>query len=282
MVAVTVGSVVDFVTAVFVLSTMLSMGLGLTIDEILAPLRQRRLVARSLLVNLVLIPLLAFVVILIIPMETGYASGLLLIAMAPGASFGPKLAEVAKGYLGFASSLMVVLVLISVVTIPVTSALLLPGAITAEPLGIARTVVVAQLLPLSVGLGVRARYQPIATRLLPPVRRLSSHAFVLLVGLLLAINAGEILSLVGTGTLLAAVVVAGGALLFGYAFGGPAQRTRQVLATTTGVRNASIALLIATQNFADPNVLTMIVAFSVIGVIASGLIAGEWGKRARE
>lgn len=195
MVDVTVSAVIDFVTAVFVLSTMISMGLGLTIDEILAPLRRHRLVARSLLVNLVLVPLLAFVLVLAIPMETGYAAGLLLIAMAPGASFGPKLAEVAKSDLGFASSLMSVLVLISVVTIPVTSALLLPGGVTAEPLGIARTVVVAQLLPLSIGLGVRARYQPIATRLLPPVRRLSSHAFVLLIGLLLAVNAGLLPSL---------------------------------------------------------------------------------------
>ncbi|WP_248898374.1 hypothetical protein [Haloplanus halobius] len=84
---ITVTAVIDFVTGVFVLATMLSMGLALTTDEILISLGQRWLLAKSLLVNLVLVPLLAFVFVLIVPMETGHVVGLLLIAMAPGAPF---------------------------------------------------------------------------------------------------------------------------------------------------------------------------------------------------
>lgn len=213
----------------------------------------------------------------LIPMESSYALGVFLIAIAPGASFGPKLAEIAEGDVRFAVGLMAILVVVSVITIPLTVAIFVPGNVNTDPLRIAQTVFLAQLIPLSVGLVVKARYERIAEELLPPTRQLSSYSFVLLIGLLIITNISELVSLAGTGTLLAAIAIVGGALLLGYALGGPSKRTRQVLATTTAVRNAAIALLIATTNFADPSILTMIVAFSVISVLVSGVLAGEWG-----
>ena len=44
---------------VFVLSSMLATGLGLTVSEIITPLRNARLVVLSLLANFVLMPLAA-------------------------------------------------------------------------------------------------------------------------------------------------------------------------------------------------------------------------------
>lgn len=103
MAPITATAVIDFVTVVFVLATMLSMGLALTIDEILTALGHRLLMAKSLLVNLVFVPLLAFAFVLAVPMETGHVVGLLLIAMAPGAPFGPKLAEISNSDVGYCS-----------------------------------------------------------------------------------------------------------------------------------------------------------------------------------
>nr|WP_211694216.1 bile acid:sodium symporter [Natronomonas salina] len=265
-------------TVVFVLATMLSMGLALTTDEILTSLGQRQLMAKSLLVNLVLVPLLAFAFVLAVPMETGHVVGLLLIAMAPGAPFGPKLAEISKSDVAFASGLMAVLAVVSVATIPITVTLLMPGDVAADPLGIARIVVVTQLIPLIGGLGVRARYQPVATRLHPPIQQLSTYLLVLLVILLTIVYAGEMRQLVGTGTLFISVVVIGGALLLGYVLGGPAKRTREVLATTTAARNVATALLIAATGFSDPSVLTIIVAFGLLSLVVSGPVASLWGQ----
>lgn len=277
MVTVTLAGIIEFVTIVFVLSTMLSMGLGCTINQILASLGQRRLTTKALLVNIVLVPLLALLLIRLIPMESSYALGIFLIAIAPGASFGPKLAEFAEGDVGFAVGLMVIFVVVSVITIPLTVAIFVPGNVNIDPLRIAQTVFLAQLIPLSVGLVVKIRYERIAEDLLPPTRQLSSYSFVLLIGLLIITNISELVSIVGTGTLIAVIAVVGGALLLGYAVGGPAKRTRRVLATTTAVRNGAIALLIAATIFADPSILTMIVTVSIISVLASGVLAGEWG-----
>lgn len=170
-------------------------------------------------------------------METGHIIGLLLIAMALGAPFGPKLAEISKSDVAFASGLMAVLGVVSVATIPITVALLMPSDAAADPLSIARIVVVTQLIPLIGGLAVKARYQPVATRLHPPIQQLSTYLLVLLT----IVYAGEMRQLVGTGMLFISVAVVGAALLLGYALGGPAKRTREVLATTTAARNVAIA-----------------------------------------
>jgi BASS family bile acid:Na+ symporter len=47
---------VPIATLVFVVSSMVAMGLGLTITQIIAPLRNARLVAMSLVANFVLMP----------------------------------------------------------------------------------------------------------------------------------------------------------------------------------------------------------------------------------
>ena len=54
---------------VFVLSSMLAMGLSLTIAQIVAPLRNARLVILALVANFVLVPLLAYLILLVIPLE---------------------------------------------------------------------------------------------------------------------------------------------------------------------------------------------------------------------
>ncbi|MFC4986201.1 bile acid:sodium symporter family protein [Saliphagus infecundisoli] len=279
MVEATVGGIVDFTTTIFVLSTMLSMGLELTIGQLMDSLRKRRLMAKSLVLNLVAVPLLAYLLVRILPMEAGYTAGFLLIAMAPGAPFGPKLAEISESDIAFASGLMTVLGFVSVVTIPLTVALLMPGDVAADPLGIAWLVFAVQLAPLVVGLVIDIRSPLLASRLYPPIQRLSNFSFAFLIVLLLVVYIDEMVLLVGTGALLVSVVLVGAALLLGYSMGGPAQDTREVLATTTAARNAAIALFIATTSFTDPNVLTVVLAFSFIGVVASGLIAGVWRQR---
>lgn len=280
MVEVTVGGMVDFATTIFVLSTMLSMGLELTIDQLVNSLKKQRLMANSLILNLAVIPLLAYLLVLVFPLEAGYTAGILLIAIAPGAPFGPKIAEISESDIAFASGLMAVLGFVSVVTIPITVALLMPGNVAPDPLGIAWLVFAVQLAPLVLGLAVDVRFPSLADRLYPPIQRLSNYSFAFLIVLLLVVYIDEIFLLIGTGTLLISAVLVAAALLLGYIFGGPTRDTREVLATTTAARNAAIALFIATTSFTDPSVLTVVLAFSFIGVVASGLIAGVWRRRA--
>lgn len=279
MVGDAVDAVVELGTTVFVLSTMLAVGLDLSVEQLRDAVGRQRLVTKSLLVNLVVVPAFAYALVRTVPMPSGYAVGVVVLAVAPGAPFGPKLAEISDSDLAFASGLMAVLAVVSVVTIPVTLALVLPGGSSVDPLAIGRLVFGVQLVPLLAGLAVGSLASSVADAVYPPVQRLSDYSFGLLVVALLAGYADDMVALVGTSTLAVAGVVVAGSLLAGYVLGGPARSTREVLATTTAARNAAIALFVATAGFADPDVLTAVLAFSVVGVVASAVLAVVWRRR---
>lgn len=88
---------VPIATLIFVVSSMLAMGLGLTITEITAPLRNARLVATSLLANFLLMPAAAVLLAKVLRLDEAFGVGLLLLGVAAGAPFLPKLAQIAKG-----------------------------------------------------------------------------------------------------------------------------------------------------------------------------------------
>jgi BASS family bile acid:Na+ symporter len=69
----------------FVVASMLAMGMSLTIPMILQPLKNARLVILALLANFVLVPLLAYVITLVIPLEQSLQIGLIVLATAAGA-----------------------------------------------------------------------------------------------------------------------------------------------------------------------------------------------------
>jgi BASS family bile acid:Na+ symporter len=88
-------------TLIFVLISMLGTGFSLTVQQILAPLRNRKLVIISLAANFILVPLLTLGILLIFPLSEGLSIGLLLLGTSAGAPFLPKLAQVARGDTGF-------------------------------------------------------------------------------------------------------------------------------------------------------------------------------------
>jgi BASS family bile acid:Na+ symporter len=64
---------------IFVLSSMLGMGFSLTVQQIIEPLKNIRLVLLSLVANFLLVPLLALVLLLIFPLSEGLSIGLFIL-----------------------------------------------------------------------------------------------------------------------------------------------------------------------------------------------------------
>ncbi len=264
---------------VFVLSSMLSMGLSLTIAQIMVPLRNTRLVLLGLVANFVLVPLLAYLILLVIPLEQGLATGLIIMACTAGSPFLPKLAESAKGNIAFSVGLMTLLMVVTVIYLPLVLPLLLQGA-SVSPWAIAQSLIVLMLMPLGIGLLIKARYESLADTLQPQMSQASTVALLLLIVALIVLKFRTILGLIGTGGLGAIVVFLVGAFVVGYLLGGGDSGIKSVLGLGTAQRNLSAALLVAGQNFADdPNVLVMIIVAAILGLLILGGISGELGKR---
>ena len=126
---------------VFVVSSMLSMGLSLTTKQIIDPLKDTRLVILALLANFVVVPIAAYLITVVLPLDESIEVGLILISMAAGAPFLPKLVQVAKGNTAFSVGLMVLLMVVTIVFLPFVLPLVLQG-VEVNPLDIAQSLVV--------------------------------------------------------------------------------------------------------------------------------------------
>jgi BASS family bile acid:Na+ symporter len=264
---------------VFVICSMLSMGLSLTMKQIIEPLRNASLVVKALVANFVLVPIAAYLILLAIPLEESLGTGLILLATAAGAPFLPKLAENAKGNIAFSVGLMVLLMVVTVIFMPLVLPLLLQG-VTVNAWEIARSLIVLMIIPLAIGLYIKARYEETAASLRPSISQASNIALILLLVLMLVLNFNTLVGSIGSGAFIAGILFLVAAFVFGYFLGGPGQDTKNVLGLGTGQRNLSAAMVVATGNFTEPGVLTMILVVGIIGLILLMVTAGEMGKRA--
>lgn len=257
---------VPFAMLTFVISSMLAMGLGLTVRQIVTPLRNYSLVARALLANFVVIPFVALALGRLLHLDEPLAVGLLLLGASAGAPFLPKLAQLAKADLGFAVGLMVLLMVITIGYLPLALPLMLPG-VSVNSWAIARSLLLLMLLPLGLALGINARFSAVAERAKSVLNRVSSLSLALLFILLVVVNFTSVLSVLGTGGILAGLLFLIAGLGTGWVLGGPERGTRQVLALGTAQRNIAAALVVAGQAFSDPNVVVMVVVVAIVGLV---------------
>ena len=248
---------------VFVVSSTLGVGLSLTVGQILAPLKNPRLVALSLMANFVLAPLAALGLWRGLGLDESLGIGLLLCGLAAGAPFLIKLAEFAKADLAFAVGLMVLLMVVTVGYVPLALPWFLEGT-TVNPAKIAQSLVVMMLIPLAAGLLLRARRPEAAGRVQPAVARLSNISMILVVTLTTAGHLKSVLSVFGTLGVLAAIVYTIVCVAIGWVLGGPGAGTRGVLALGTAQRNTAAAFVVAGQNFEDPKVIVMITVVLIV------------------
>ncbi len=250
----------------FVVSSMLAMGAGLTVSQIAEPLRNARLVALALLANFVLMPLGALALAKMLWLDEPFGVGLLLLGCAAGAPFLPKLAELAKGNIAFAVGAMVLLMVVTVGYLPIVLPLLLPG-VTVDPWQIARSLLLLMLLPLVLGLALKARYEVLAARVKPVLDWISNLSLILLVCLITAANIDKVLQVFGTRAILAGLLFIAWGLGTGWLLGGSSADIQRVMALGTGQRNIAAALVVASQSFGDPKVVVMVIVVAIIGLI---------------
>ena len=266
-------------TLIFVLTSMLGMGFSLTVQQILAPLSNWKLVILSLTANFILVPLLTLGVLLIFPLSEGLSIGLLLLGTSAGAPFLPKLAQVAKGDTGFSVGLMVLLMVVTIVYVPIVLPLLLSG-VTINPWDIAKSLILLMLFPLAVALFIRARYEEVANGLRPLMTQATNLSLLVLFVAFFVVYFSDLVNVIGTTAIMAAVVFLLISFLIGYFLGGSTGSIRRVLALGTAQRNLSAALAISALNFTNPDVMVMIMVVGIAGLILLMFIGGELGKRA--
>jgi bile acid:Na+ symporter, BASS family len=271
-----------FVT-ITLIAMMVAVGLRVTFAEIIETARNWQFVVRAAVANYVLVPAVAIILLLLFQAGPMVAAGFLVLAVCPGAPFGPPFARIANADVPAAVGLMVILAGSSAVLSPVLLAVLLPwlsGGEAAQvgPLGLVGTLLITQLLPLLAGLLVNHWRPRLAARLLDPFERVSKFLNLGVIGLILSTQFKmlveiRLMAFIGMLLLLAA------SLAIGWLLGGLIAESRKTMALTTALRNAGLGLVIVTGTFAGTPAATAALAYGIFAVLGSLLVALWWGRQ---
>lgn len=264
----------------FIVASMLAMGMSLTMQQILQPLKNARLVVLALVANFILVPLLAYAITLVIPLQQDLRTGLIVLATAAGAPFLPKLVQGAKGNIAFGVGLMVLLMVVTIFYLPIILPLLLPGA-SINPWDIAKSLILLMLIPLAIGLMIKSHSPDIAAHWQITMNKISSLSLLILLVVALGLNISNILDLIGSLGLLALIIFVLGCLLIGLLLGGRDPAVRSVMGLGTAQRNVSAAILVSAQNFSGTNTLPFVLVAAIILLLILLPTARQMGKRAQ-
>lgn len=275
-----VASLTRAFTLAFVITSMFGLGLGLTVRDIIEPLRNLRLLLASLAANFLVVPAAAWILSRLLSLEPDLQAGLMVFSAVAGAPLVLKEAQLARGNVRFAVSLVTLQVVATVLYLPFALPLLLPG-IAVDTVSIAMPLILEILLPLGLGLLMNVRYDEEAEMTRPVMSSVSNLSLAVMLALNLS-NVGQVLGLLGTGAIMATILLLLAGFAAGWLLGGPEAPTRRTLALGTAQRNFAAAFVIGASSFAErPAVMVLLLAAALISMVILLPAAGEIGKRAR-
>jgi predicted Na+-dependent transporter len=271
---------------VFLVVTMLSIGLRLADDGVAGRRITRRVVVLILLVNLIVVPAVAIAVTAWSGMAGAIAVAVLATAIAPAGSLGPKLVQFARGDLAVGVLATFLLSILAVVTVAPSLELagrfvgLDPQASPLDPLVLMLTLASFQLGPTLVGLLIARRAAAFGQRIVRPLTALSTALVVVLVVVALVDTYDEVL-LLGLGPVAAMTVIVVAASSLGWLAGGSDPAVRRASSLVTGQRAPGLALLIVAgpgQAMETATVVTFALVLFVVNGTAALIYGRPWSR----
>jgi BASS family bile acid:Na+ symporter len=255
-----------FSIPIFVVSTMLNVGLTQTLAAILRHLTRWGFVAKMLLANFVLVPLLMIVATRVASFDPALEAGLLIFALCAGAPFLIKLTQSAEHDVALGAAVMMLLMAVTVVYVPIALPLVLEG-VTVDAWAIARSLLAQLLVPVAVGM-LGARFLPgLVTSAQPWVAKLGNYALYAVIAATLIGYFPDMLDIVGTGAILVVLAFVAAAFGVGYLTGAGKDHLEDVGGLGTAQRNTAAGLIIAAQNFSNPDVLVMLTLANTLSIV---------------
>jgi len=269
---------------VFAACSMLSVGLAYRLREILRPLREARAVLPAMVANFVLVPLLAVGIERVVPMDAPLALGLLLLAGAAGSPFFIKLARAARSDLALSAALLLLVIPATVVFLPFYVPLAMahpalrelsytPSSIVALGVPLLSTLFV----PLLLGLAIKGIFPGRAGRLVAIGSRVATIALVLVVAGTFGAHLHEAIRIVRSGVVTTCIMLTAGAFGLGFVVSRPERRL--VLGLGTAQRNIAGAMVIASRDFEEPEVLVMVTTGAVVALLVLFSLAFALSRR---
>ena len=255
---------------------MFSLGLGLTINDFLRVIKYPKNFLVGFICQVILLPIIAFILINLITLTPEIALGVMIIAAAPGGVTSNVLTKFANGDVALSVSLTAIVSLISIATVPFIvfySANFLEieilKEITMNSIAIKMFFVVTA--PVLLGMIIRKLKQDLVIAYESLFQKISIILFLIVFTAIWVEEWGEIMSFIKTAGLISIILnmtmIIIGFYVAKFLVSGIAQR--KSISLECGLQNGTLAVYVATQLFDQKVYLVPSAAYVLIMFVTS-------------
>ena len=251
---------------------MMGLGMGLTINDFKRVITNPKDFTVGIICQLILLPIIAYIIVLILRLPIELALGLMIIAAAPGGVTSNVLTKFAKGDVALSISLTAVGSLISIISVPFivfTSAKLLGITKLSSDItmtGIALKMALVVTVPVIIGMIIRVFAKNFISSNINTVNRITGILFIIVFAAIWIEEKDNIftyLAQAGLSVLILNVVMMTLAFYIAKNFTtGIAQR--KCISLECGLQNGTLAVFVATQIFNDVAYIVPTAAYALI------------------
>jgi bile acid:Na+ symporter, BASS family len=243
---------------------------------------QKKAIATGLFAQIILLPALTLLLILVLPISSGMALGMLLVACCPGGNVSNFFTQLARGHVALSVTLTAISSLAAFVITPLSFFLwgsLLPSLSTEiksfeiDLVSLLLNMVAILLLPLILGMSVASYLPRVAQKIAQPVRIASM--FMLIGFIVAAVLNNQDAFAVHLGNVFWIVLLHNGlALVAAYYFSKALKNTEDInrtVAIETGIQNSGLALILIFTFFNGNTAMAIVAAWWGVWHLISGL-----------
>lgn len=281
----------SIITSVFLPASlfiiMLGMGLSLVVEDFKRVLIYPKATILGLICQLILLPLVGWGVALAFGMTGELAVGLILLSLCPGGVTSNLISHLSKGDTALSITLTAISSLVTVITIPIILQYSI-GHFMEESqvvkLPVLKTIlqiVGITLVPVSIGMVIRAKKEEFSKKMEKPVKFASAVILFVVIAGALVKNKDILVSSfaeVGLSTLTLNVVMMALAFLVGVAFRLKLPQSI-TLSIESGVQNGTLAIVIASSILEREQMVIPPAIYSLLMFVTGGIMIGLFGFR---
>jgi BASS family bile acid:Na+ symporter len=266
------GIVVDVFLPLALAFIMFALGLGLTGNDFLRVIKQPRDFFVGTFSQIILLPIIAFILVKLWPISPELAIGVMIIAAAPGGVTSNILTSFARGDVALSISLTAIISLLSVITVPfiiLTSVILIDNSgldlnISLTNMAISMFLIVT--VPVIIGMIFRKFASNVAVKFEPIAKKISAVLFVIvLLGAIFAEkdNVVPYFAQAGLITLVLNVVMMIVAYYIAQLLASGTEQ-KKCITIECGLQNGTLAIFVATSIFGGGMYVVPAATYSLI------------------
>ena len=273
------GILTDIILPLALAFIMFALGLGLSWNDFARVAKQPRDFFVGAFSQIIILPIVAFILVKLWPISPELAIGVMIIAAAPGGATSNIITFFAKGDVALSISLTAIISLLCVITIPfivLTSLNLLMGSNMTEEislLDIASKMFLIVTIPVLLGMLFKKLFSNAASSFEPTAKKISAVLFVLvLLGAILS-ERNNIISYFSQAGLITFVlnIIMMFIAFYIAKFLGSGEKQKKAITIECGLQNGTLAIVVATSIFGGGLYLIPAATYSLI-MFATSLI----------